>query len=81
VISQSNAARSPGPCVVTLKEFQHWQSRACWNEPPPAMDTKEFTLLGWEWTERLFGVRVTADLFRVFKVIPRCEVRDATDFF
>jgi hypothetical protein len=34
VISQSNAALSSGPSVVTLREFQHWQSPACWKEPP-----------------------------------------------
>jgi putative ABC transport system permease protein len=69
VIAQSNAALGSGPSVVTLKEFQRWQQSGLL-EGAAAMDTKEFTLLGSERAERLFGVRVTPDFFHVFGVRP-----------
>ncbi len=69
VVSQSNPALGSGPSVVTLQEFQRWQQSGLF-EQAAAIDTKEYTLLGPEKAERLFGVRVTPDFFQVFEVQP-----------
>ena len=69
VVSQRNPALGSGPTVVTLHEFQRWQESGLF-ERAAAMDTKEYTLLGTERAERLFGVRVTPDFFQVFGVRP-----------
>jgi putative ABC transport system permease protein len=69
VVSQSNPALGSGPSVVTLQEFQRWRQSGLF-EQAAAMDTTEYTLLGTERAERLFGVRVTPDFFQVFKVQP-----------
>ncbi len=69
VVSQSNPALGSGPSVVTLQEFQRWQQSGLF-ERAAAIDTKEYTLLGPEKAERLFGVRVTPDFFQIFEVQP-----------
>jgi putative ABC transport system permease protein len=69
VVSQRNLALGSGPSVVTLQEFQRWQQSGLF-ERAAAMDTKEYTLLGPDRAERLFGVRVTPDFFQVFGLRP-----------
>jgi putative ABC transport system permease protein len=69
VVSQSNPALGSGLSVVTLQEFQRWQQSGLF-EHAAAMDTRQYTLLGPERAERLFGVRVTPDFFQVFEVQP-----------
>src|SRR6266699_183115 len=69
VVSQINSAFGSGPSVVTLHEFKRWQESGVFAQAA-AMDTKEYTLLGTERAERLSGVRVTPDFFRIFEVRP-----------
>jgi putative ABC transport system permease protein len=68
-VTQDTPALGSGPSVVTLGEFQRWEKSGLF-EHAAAIDTVEYTLLGPGRAERLFGVRVTADFFRVFGVQP-----------
>jgi putative ABC transport system permease protein len=68
-VSQTMPALGSGPTVVTLREFQRWEKTGLF-EHAAAMDTVGHTLLGAGHPEQLFGVRVTADFFRVFGVQP-----------
>ncbi|MGO8788723.1 MAG: ADOP family duplicated permease [Terriglobia bacterium] len=68
-ISQAMPTLGSGPTVVTLREFQRWEKTGLF-EHAAAMDTTEHTLLGSAHPERLLGVRVTPDFFRVFGVQP-----------
>jgi putative ABC transport system permease protein len=68
-VSQSLPSLGSGPEVVTLREFERWEKSGLF-EHAAAMDTVEHTLLGSGHPERLLGVRVTPDFFRVFGVQP-----------
>jgi len=68
-ISQALPSMGSGPTVVTLKEFQRWEKTGLF-EHAAAMDTSEHTLLGSGHPEKLLGMRVTPDFFRVFGVQP-----------
>lgn len=68
-VSQDMPALGSGPSVVTLGEFQQWEKSGLF-EHAAAIDAAEYTLLGPGRAERLFGVRVTPDFFRVFGVQP-----------
>jgi hypothetical protein len=68
-VSQNLPALGSGPTVATLGEFQRWEQSGLF-EHAAAMDTTEYALLGQGRAERLFGVRVTPDFFRVFGVQP-----------
>ena len=68
-ISQALPSMGSGPAVVTLKEFQRWEKTGLF-EHAAAMDTSAHTFLGSGHPERLLGVSVTPDFFRVFGVQP-----------
>jgi predicted permease len=68
-VSQNLPALGSGPIVVTLGEFQRWEKSGLF-EHAAAIDTVEYSLLGSGRAERLYGVRVTPDFFRVFGVQP-----------
>jgi putative ABC transport system permease protein len=57
------------PQVVTLAEYQRWRESGVF-EKSAAVDTASFTLLGAGLPERVDGVQVTADFFRLFGVQP-----------
>jgi putative ABC transport system permease protein len=68
-ISQAMPGLGSGPSVVTLHEFQRWEKTGLF-EHAAAMGTVEHTLLGSAHPERLLGMRVTPDFFRVFGAQP-----------
>jgi putative ABC transport system permease protein len=68
-VSQNLSALGSGPTVVNLEEFQRWEQSGLF-EHAAAIDTTEYALLGQGRAERLFGVRVTPDFFRLFGVQP-----------
>ena len=68
-VSQNLPALGSGPSVANLGEFQRWEQSGLF-EHAAAMETTEYSLLGQGRAERLFGVRVTPDFFRVFGVQP-----------
>ena len=57
------------PQVVTLREYQRWRASGVF-ERSAAVDVASFALLGAGAPERIDGVQVTADFFRVFGVQP-----------
>ncbi|HUE05184.1 MAG TPA: ABC transporter permease [Bryobacteraceae bacterium] len=57
------------PQVVTLREFERWRAAGVFAYCA-AVDTASFTLLGAGLPERVDGVQLTADFFRVFGVAP-----------
>ncbi len=68
-VSQNLPVLGSGPCVATLGEFQQWERSGLF-EHAAAVETTEYTLLGTGRAERLYGVRVTPDFFRIFGVQP-----------
>ena len=68
-ISQAMPGSGPGPRSSLYGEFQRWEKTGLF-EHAAAMDTAEHTFLGSGHPERLLGVRVTPDFFRVFGVQP-----------
>jgi hypothetical protein len=57
------------PQVVTLREYQRWRASGVFDSSA-AVDTASFALLGAGLPERIDGVQVTADFFRLFGVQP-----------
>lgn len=57
------------PQVVTLAEYRRWRASGVFQRSA-AVDVASFTLLGAGAPERIDGVQVTADFFRVFGVQP-----------
>jgi len=80
-VSQNLPALTSGPTVVSVGEFHNWQQSGLF-EHAALMGTAEYTLLGTGRSERLFGVSVTPDFFRVFGLQPFLgrgfEAEDAT---
>ena len=68
-VSESMPALGPRPQVVTLEEYMRWRDSGVFEECA-ALDTAEFTLLGAGRPERIAGVQVTAEFFRMFGVRP-----------
>lgn len=68
-VAQRLPPLGPGLMVGTLDEFHEWQ-RSGLLEQTAAMDTADFTLTGSGRAERLYGMQVTPDFFRVFRVQP-----------
>ena len=66
-ISQALPSIVPGPVVVTLGEFKRWEISGLF-EHAAVMTTDEYTLLESGHPERILGVSVTPDFFRVFGV-------------
>jgi putative ABC transport system permease protein len=69
IFSVSEGTMGGSPSVVTLREFQSWQKSGLF-EHTAVLDTAAYTLLGSGHPERLSGVRVTPDFFRVFMLQP-----------
>ena len=68
-ITQELLGLVSGPTVVTLGEFKRWQNSGLL-ESAAVLDTASYTLLGSGHAERLIGVTVTPDFFRVLGVQP-----------
>jgi putative ABC transport system permease protein len=69
VVSQNLPVLGAGPSVASLGEFQRWEQSGLFKHAA-AIETVEYALLGRERAERLYGVAVTPDFFRVFEVQP-----------
>jgi hypothetical protein len=68
-VSENLPALGAGPSVANLGEFQRWEQSGLFDHAA-AIETREYTLLGQGRAERLFGVGVMPDFFRVFGVQP-----------
>jgi len=68
-VGQTVTAMGPGLTVATLDEFQRWRQTGLF-EDVAALDTAEYTLTSGGRAERLYGVSVTPDFFRVFRLQP-----------
>ncbi len=68
-VSQIVPALSSGPTVSTVGEFQQWQKSGLFDYAA-ALDTAEYTLEGQGRPERIYGVSVTPDFFRIFSMQP-----------
>lgn len=68
-ISQKIPFLGSSPTVVTADEFQRWQQTGLF-ESAALMDTAEYTLEKQGHPERIYGVSVTPDFFRVFGLRP-----------
>ncbi len=77
-ISQALPSLIPGPTIVNLGEFRRWESSGLF-EYAAAMDTDQYTLVGSGHPQRIEGVSVTANFFRVFGVEPFLGRGFATD--
>ncbi len=80
-LSQTVPVIKSGPQVVSLGEFQLWEKSGLF-EHAAAFGRAEYTRIGSGRAERLIGVSVTPDFFRVFGVQPFIgrgfEAEDAT---
>lgn len=79
-VSQVLSPFGSGPSVANLAEFQRWEGSGLFKHAA-AVGAAQLTLLGSGRAERLFGVSVSPDFFRVFEVRPFLgrgfEARDA----